>query len=144
MTTSYTTDTAWGGKITLEYNNSYSGANAHEVLIITQSIMDEVVHCAVKGEKGIRDFLYNFAVIGGIIKEGETLRIDEPSDKDVPADGVYKLTGASKDRPIALVQGGRVLIPQPEHGTIVDFTDTYLSAYSKWELTPMEKVDRDA
>lgn len=141
----YKTEGKWGSTITLKHNNTYAGAAAHDVYIAAESnSRDAVVYLSVRGEKNIREFLYNFAVIGGIIKEGETLSIDEPSDKDVPADGVYKLTGASEDRPIALVQGGRVMIPQPEQGTIIDFTDTYLSKFSQWELTPLEKTEQGA
>ena len=141
--TQYETKGTWGSNILLGFNNSYSGAAAHDVLITAQStVRDDVVYTSVKGEKAIREFLYNFAVIGGLIKEGETLKIDEPSDKDVPSDGVYKLDGAADSRKIAVVQGGRVMVPQPEDGEIIDFTDVYLSKYSGWELTPLEKTER--
>lgn len=139
----YELGSEWGGKISLDYNNSYSGAAAHEVMVTSESgARDDIVYLGIKGEKDIREFLYHFAMIGGIIKEGETLEVHEPSGREVPNDGVYKLTGASKDRPIAVVQGGRVMIPQPEQGTLVDFTDTYLSKYSQWELAPMVTAER--
>jgi hypothetical protein len=143
MTSHYETKDTWGAKISLEHNNSRSGASGHNVLVTAEATFrDDIVYASVKGEKTIREFLYNFAVIGGIIKEGETLSIDEPSDRDVPNDGTYKLTGASESRQIAIVQGGRVMVPQPEDGTIIDYTDVYLSKYSQWELTPLEKAER--
>lgn len=143
MTHQYETKDTWGANISLGYNNSYSGASANDVLVTANSTMrGDVVYASVHGEKAIRDFLYNFAVIGGIIKEGETLEIAEPSDKEVPKDGVYRLTGASEDRRTAVVQGGRVLIPQPEEVEIIDYTDVYLSKYSQWSLTPLVKAER--
>lgn len=143
MTTEYKVDSNWGGSIALSFNNSHSGATAHDVLVTAESkFRDDIVYVSVGGEKSIREFLYNFAVIGGIIKEGETLTIAEPSDKEVPADGTYKLDGASENRKIAIVQGGRVLIPQPEQAEIIDYTDVYLSKYSQWELTPLTKAAR--
>jgi hypothetical protein len=143
MTTHYEIASTWGGKISLDFNDSRDGAKAHSVMITAETgINNEVVYLSVKGEKNIRDFIYNFAVIGGIIKEGDTLEIHEPSDKEVPEDGVYRLTGASENRRIAVVQGGRVMIPQPEEVEIIDYTDVYLSKYSQWSLTPLTKTER--
>lgn len=143
MTTHYEIASTWGGKISLDFNDSRDGAKAHSVMITAEDgINNEVVYLSVKGEKDIRDFIYNFAVIGGIIKEGETLTVAEPSDKEVPADGTYRLVGAVAHRNIAVVQGGRVLVPQPEDEMIADYTDVYLSKYSKWELRPLTEVDR--
>lgn len=139
----YTTGSDWGNKLEIDYNNSHSLGKAHDVLVTTKGhYADDVLYTSVSGEKAIRHFLYQFALYGGLIKEGETLSIAEPSDKEVPIDGVYKLTGASQERPIALVQGGRVLIPQPEQTQIIDYTDVYLSKYSQWELTPLVKAAR--
>lgn len=138
----YTTGSDWGNKIEIDYNNSHSLGKAHDVLVTTKGYDDNVLYTSVRGEKAIRHFLYQFALYGGLIKEGETLSIAEPSDREIPNDGTYKLTGASQDRPIAIVQGGRVMIPQPESGEIMDFTDVYLSKYSQWELTPLVKASR--
>jgi len=141
----YETEGNWGGKISLDFNNTFSGAEAHDVMITAESsAARDVAYLSVKGEKAIREFLYSFAVIGGIIKEGETLSIAEPSGKDVPDDGAYKLDGAAESRNIAIVQGGRVMVPQPDKNEIVDFTDVYLSKYSGWTLTPLVRAERNA
>lgn len=143
MTSQHSIKSTWGSTLTIKFNNPHSGAAAHDVYVEARTVNgDDAVYISVKGEKAIREFLYNFAVIGGIIKEGETLKIDEPSDKDVPEDGTYRLDGASEYRTIALVQGGRVMIPQPESVEIIDYTDVYLSKHSQWELTPLVEAER--
>lgn len=130
------------GSLIIKPNNSLSGVHGNDVYVkAVSSQRNDIVYASVTGVKNIREFLYNFAVIGGLIKEGERLVLDEPSGKDVPADGVYRLDGAHESRTIAVVQGGRVLIPQAETGEIADFTDSYLSKYSGWELTRLEKVN---
>jgi hypothetical protein len=142
MNSHYETSSQWGGKISLDFNNPSFGAGAYDVLVTANSnIREDIVYNSVRGEKAIREFLYAFAVIGGLIKEGERLIVDEPSDKDIPADGTYKLECAGENK-IAIVQGGRVMVPQPTRVEIADFTDVYLSKYSGWELTPLKNVGR--
>ena len=91
---------------------------------------------AIEGESAIRNVIYEMALAGGLISEGESLHLRRP--KMIPEDGVYRLEGASEQRRIAVVKKGRVFIPQvPETNELKDFTNVYLRDYCDWSLIPL-------
>lgn len=127
-------------RCTLNITHNRQTPQEHDVFInVEDTAVNSNASMSVQGLDEIKRTIYAIAVAGGLIADGDPLRLDKPSEpKVIPEDGTYWLKNASDGRQIAIVKNRKVFVPQvPQEPIMTDYTEVFLADYCAWELTPL-------
>lgn len=127
---------------TLTIGSNRGDPSLHDLYVsVDNDETDRNSSMAVVGADNIRRSIYAMAIAGGLIKEGETLTIENL--REIPEDGAYLLT-ANGVTSMATVEGGKLFVAQVNSyglhtGHLVDVTSKYTPSSSTWDLRKMVK-----